>query len=464
MKLAASVSLAALVVAGCATNPPASGPVVATQPPAPAVNTGPAPTAAMADDFVARAEAELAELSERQGRAEWVNQTNITEDTDILAAEAGAAYRAAQVRLASEATRFAEAEGLSFDTRRKLDLLKLSIQTPAADVAGAADELAKLQTGMQSQYGKGRGTYKGQPMPGNELEALMRTERNPELLKEMWVSWHNNVGRPMRDDYAKFVGLTNAGAKELGYNDLGVLWRSAYDMPPDEFAALTDRLWGEVKPLYDQLHCYVRSELSEEYGPSVQPATGPIRADLLGNMWAQEWGGIYDLVAPRGAGDVGYDLTDLLVARKYTAETIVKSGENFFSSLGFAPLPQTFWERSMITKPEGREVVCHASAWNIDNAEDVRIKMCTKVNAEDFVVVHHELGHNYYQRAYSRQPYLYKESANQAFHEAIGDTIALGVTPEYLAEVGLLPRSKIPPPSKDIGLLLGQAMDKVAFL
>ena len=321
-----------------------------------------------------------------------------------------------------------------------------------------------MLTGLQSQYGKGKGTYKGKPTPGNELEVLMGTERNPELLKEMWVSWHNNVGRPMADDYAQFVTLANTGAKELGYADLGAMWRSGYDMPPEEFAALTDRLWGQVKPLYDQLHCYVRSELSEKYGPSVQPATGPIRADLLGNMWAQSWGNIYAIVAPPGAGDIGFDLTELLVARKYTPEKIVKTGESFFSSLGFAPLPQSFWERSMITKPEGREVVCHASAWDLDNLDDIRIKMCTKVNADDFVTVHHELGHNYYQRAYKDQPYLYKDSANDGFHEAIGDMIALSVTPEYLTQIGLLSKSKVPPPSKDIGLLLLQAMDKVAFL
>jgi peptidyl-dipeptidase A len=235
-------------------------------------------------------------------------------------------------------------------------------------------------------------------------------------------------------------------------------------MSPEEFAALTERLWGEVKPLYDQLHCYTRTKLNEKHGDAVQPETGPIRADLLGNMWAQEWGNIYDVVAPKGAGDIGYDLTDLLVAKKYTPEKIVKTGEGFFSSLGFQPLPQTFWERSMITKPPAREVVCHASAWDIDNLDDIRIKMCTKVNADDFVTVHHELGHNYYQRAYKDRPFLYKDSANDGFHEAIGDMIALSVTPEYLTQIDLLAKNKVPPASKDVGLLLRQAMDKVAFL
>jgi peptidyl-dipeptidase A len=463
MKLAASVSLIALVLAGCTvTAVRDAGPAVAAD--AAAVpNAGPA-TAAEADAFVARADKELADLSIYANKAGWVNATYLTEDSDWLAAKAGAEFTEAQVRLASEAARFDAVQGLSPDTRRKLDILKQSIVAPASNVPGAADELATLLTGLQSQYGKGRGTYQGRTLPGVELEALMGTVRNPEHLKEMWVSWHNNVGRPMRQDYTQFVQLANAGAKDLGYADLGAMWRSNYDMPPEQFAQLTDQLWNQTKPLYDQLHCYTRAKLSQRYGSSVQPATGPIRADLLGNMWAQEWGGIYDIVAPPGAGDIGYDLTNLLERADYTPERIVKTGESFFSSLGFAPLPETFWQRSMITKPRDREVVCHASAWDIDNLDDIRIKMCTMVNADDFVTVHHELGHNYYQRAYKDQPFLYKDSANDGFHEAIGDMIALSVTPEYLAQVGLLQRNRIPPASKDIGLLLRQAMDKVAFL
>jgi peptidyl-dipeptidase A len=292
----------------------------------------------------------------------------------------------------------------------------------------------------------------------------MGTVRDPEDLKEMWTSWHSNVGRPMRADYARMVEIANQGAKELGYSDVGAMWRSQYDLPPEQFAALTDKLWSQVKPLYDQLHCYTRAKLNQKYGDGVQPEAGPIRADLLGNMWAQEWGNIYDVVAPKGAGDVGYDLTDLLAKQKYTPEKIVRTGEQFFTSLGFAPLPESFWKRSMITAPRDREVICHASAWDVDNVEDLRIKMCTKVNAADFVTVHHELGHNFYQRAYNKQPYLYLNSANDGFHEAIGDMIALSVTPEYLVQVGLLDKNKVPSADKDTGLLLRQAMDKVAFL
>ncbi|WP_339706011.1 M2 family metallopeptidase [uncultured Sphingosinicella sp.] len=428
-----------------------------------ATGAAPAPTAADADAFVAKAEKDLEELGIFAARAAWVNATYITDDTDILAARTGAAFTEAGVRYASEAAKYAALPGLSYDTKRKLDMLRQGLVAPAPNTPGAADTLSTLLTGLQSAYGKGKGTYKGEVKSGNDLEELMGTERDPELLKEMWVSWHK-IGVPMRNDYTQFVSISNAGSKELGYADTGAQWRAGYDMDPDAFAKLTDDTWNQVKPLYDQLHCYTRSKLNEKYGDAVQPKTGPIRADLLGNMWAQEWGNIYDVVAPKGAGDVGYDLTELLVSKEYTPETIVKTGEGFFSSLGFAPLPQTFWERSMITAPRDREVVCHASAWDIDNKDDIRIKMCTKVNGDDFVTVHHELGHNYYQRAYNQQPFLYMNSANDGFHEAVGDFIALSVTPDYLVKIGLLDPKAVPSADKDIGLLLKQAMDKVAFL
>ena len=466
LKLAASVSLSALALAACAANPQvAAVPLTTTgdAPPVAAPETGPV-TAEAAREFVARAEKELAEFTVINARAQWVNATYITEDTDALATHFGTIGTEMQVRLANEAARYAQAPGLDYDTKRKLDILRSVLTLPAPTTPGAAAELNTISTRLQSTYSKGRGTLDGKPMTGNDLEEKMGTVRDPADLKEMWTSWHTNVGRPMRSDYARLVEIANQGAKDLGYSDTGAMWRSRYDMPPSEFAALTDKLWGEVKPLYDQLHCYTRDRLNRKYGNAVQPATGPIRADLLGNMWAQEWGNIYDVVAPPGAGDVGYDLTQLLVAKKYTPEKIVRTGESFFSSLGFAPLPQTFWQRSMITAPRDREVVCHASAWDVDNVEDLRIKMCTKVNADDFVTVHHELGHNYYQRAYNKQPLLYLDSANDGFHEAIGDMIALSVTPEYLVQIGLLDRNKVPSSDKDIGLLLRQAMDKAAFL
>ncbi|WP_425505453.1 M2 family metallopeptidase [Sphingomonas lacunae] len=433
--------------------------------PAPATaRTNAAPTAAEAERFVIEAERQLLEYSNRAQRVAWVYETYITPDTEAMTAAAGAEGTELSVRLALEAARFATVPGLQQETVRKLNMLRTGITLPAPTTDGAADQLASVVTRMQSAYGAGRGTLRGQPINGSDIEAEMGTNRNPAELEEMWTSWHDNVGAPMHDDYARMVEIANRGARELGYADVGALWRSNYDMPPAEFAGLTERLWQEVKPLYDELHCFVRAGLNARYGEEVQPAAGPIRADLLGNMWAQEWGNIYDVVAPVGAGELGYDVTDLLTSNNFDALRMVRQGEAFYSSLGFEPLPQTFWDRSQFLKPADREVICHASAWNIDNVDDIRIKMCIKVNGDDFVTIHHELGHNYYQRAYNRQSFLYLNGANDGFHEAIGDTVALSMTPDYLVQIGLLDPLNVPGPERDVGLLLRQALDKVAFL
>ena len=470
-KLAASVSLAALAIAGCAPTPPAQmaadAPAIVTDTPATA-DASPAGAYPMTPDgaraFVAAVEKDLFDLSVIGSRAAWINATYINDDSDALAAHFGTIGTEKGVKYASEAARYAQVQGLDFDTSRKLNILRGALVLAAPTTPGAAAELNTITTRLQSTYGKGRATHNGKVITGDDAEALMGSLRNPAELREIWQSWHENVGRPMRNDYTRMVQIANAGAKELGYADTGAMWRSQYDMSPQEFSAMYDRLWSEVQPLYNDLHCYTRTKLNQKYGNAVQPANGPIRADLLGNMWAQEWGNIYDVVAPKGSGNVGYEVEDLLKAKGYDPVKMVKAGEGFYTSLGFAPLPATFWERSQITRPRDREVVCHASAWDIDNKDDLRIKMCTKVNSDDFVTIHHELGHNFYQRAYNQQPYLYLNGANDGFHEAIGDFIALSITPQYLVQIGLLDKSKVPSEDKDIGLLLRQGMDKVAFL
>ncbi len=445
----------------------AAGPALAqeAQQDAAAATETAAPTAADAEAFIAAVEKDLFDYSVEASQVNWVNATYITEDTDAMAARINAVGTEKAVKYALQAAKFMDVPGLSYDTTRKLNILRNGLVLPAPTTPGAAVELNRIATDLQSQYGKGKGTLNGKPISGSDIEAEMgNLEHTPAEYKEMWTSWHDNVGAPMKEDYAKLVSIANKGAEELGFADVGTMWRSGYDMPPAEFAETTERLWQEVKPLYMALHTYVRAKLNEKYGDAVQPATGPIRADLLGNMWAQEWGNIYPLVAPEGSGDLGYNLDDLLTTQGKKPLDMVKIGENFYSSLGFKPLPDTFWKRSLFTKPADREVVCHASAWNIDNVDDIRIKMCIKVNADDFVTIHHELGHNYYQRAYNEQPFLYLNGANDGFHEAIGDFVALSITPKYLVEIGLLDAAKVPSEDKDIGLLLRQAMDKVAFL
>src|SRR5262245_2616657 len=422
------------------------------------------PTAAEATQFVDQAEAKLAAVNVEQQRASWVAENFITYDTQIIAAAANEKQIALGVDLAKQAARFDKVP-LPYDVRRKLDLIKLALTTPGPSDPPATAEMARIGAEMDAMYGAGKYCPPGKSgedcLDIEQITTIMQKDRDPKKLLEVWNGW-NQISRPMRPLYSRFVELTNQGARELGYRDAGAMWRSKYDMPPDAFAAEVDRLWTQVKPLYDSLHCYVRWNLTKKYGPDVVPPGKPIPAHLLGNIWAQEWGNVYDLVAPPNS-DRGYDLTKILEARQELDATgMVKIGEHFFTSLGFAPLPKTFWERSLFTKPKDRDVVCHASAWDIDDKDDLRVKMCISKTADYFQTIHHELGHNFYQRAYNTQPFLYKNSANDGFHEAVGDTIALSVTPSYLVKIGML--DKEPPASADFPLLLRDALDKVAFL
>jgi peptidyl-dipeptidase A len=424
------------------------------------------PTLAEARSFLDRAQSKLLELSVQDQRAGWVKSTFITYDTEILAAKADEEQIAATMQLAKESTRF---NGLKMpeDMARQFRLLRLSLDLAAPSNPKEAQELTQVAARMEGTYGSGSycpagasgSTNKDACLDLDQLSEILRTSTEPAKMLDAWRGWHA-ISPPIRPLFQKYVELGNKGARELGFADMGAMWRSKYDMPADAFPVEVDRLWEQVKPLYLSLHAYVRWKLREKYGDLV-PASGPIPAHLLGNMWAQEWENIYPLIAPKDA-DPGYDLTAILKGRGTQPVDMVKYAERFFISLGFAPLPKTFWERSLFSKPRDRDVVCHASAWDVDFVEDLRIKACIEINADDFTTVHHELGHNFYQRAYDQQPYLFRDSANDGFHEAIGDTIALSVTPEYLKKIGLL--ATVPDSSKDIGLLLYKALEKIAFL
>ena len=417
-------------------------------------------TAKDAEKFLASTEKELVQLNLEGSRAAWINSNFITEDTSSLAAAADQKSTEAGVRFAMAAAKFDDVE-VSADQRRKLNILKQSLVMPAPQDSAKSAELAKIGAELGSMYGKGSYTTKaGDTLSLGQMTAKMASSRDYNELLEMWQGWRT-ISPDMKPLYIRQAELGNEGAQGLGYKDLGAMWRSNYDMPADEFAKELDRLWGQVKPLYDDLHCYVRSELGETYGEDKVPQDQPIPAHLLGNMWAQSWGNIYDLVAPENA-DPGYDVTEQLAANNYDEIKMVKGAETFFTSLGFDALPETFWQRSLFTKPADRDVVCHASAWDLDAKDDIRIKMCIQKTGEEFSVIHHELGHNFYQRAYQNQPVYYQNSANDGFHEAIGDTIALSVTPKYLKEIGLI--DTIPDESKDIGLLMKMALEKIAFI
>ena len=418
------------------------------------------PTVTEAEQFMKQVETRLNEMNTKAARAGWVQENFITDDTEALAADANDQATALVTELVEQAKRF---DGLQLPPAlaRKFLLLKLGLTAPAPKDPALRKEMTQIASSLDGDYGKGKYCRKPDDcLDITAIEKIMEESRDPNELKDVWLGWHR-VGAPMRQRYSRFVELSNQGAREMGFKDVGAMWRAGYDMTPEQFSAELERLWQQVRPLYLSLHTYVRARLAQHYGANVVPPGGPIPANLLGNPWAQQWDGILPLLGlPQNSR--GYDLTELLKAKNLDAKGMVRYGENFYKSLGFAPLPPTFWERSLFTKPRDRDVVCHASAWDIDNQDDLRIKMCIQVRDVDFITIHHELGHNFYQRAYKGQPFLFENGADDGFHEAIGDTIALAVTPEYLQKIGLL--DKVPSADADIPLLLKKALEKVAFL
>jgi peptidyl-dipeptidase A len=423
-----------------------------------------APSAADAQVFLRDAEARLDRLGTDAQRAQWVADNFITDDTEILTAQAAEKLLQASGELAPQARRYT---GLALDaaSARKLKLLQLSLRF--ADDADR-ESYTRLEAAMEGAYGKAKYCPKGGGAAGakdaclalGDLEKILAQSRDPAQLKDVWLGWHEQ-SRAYRDKYAQYVALSNKGAREMGYADTGAFWRSMYDMPPDEFAQEMERTWSQVEPLYRSLLTYARFKLRQQYGAAVVPASGPIPAHLFGNMWSQSWENIYPILKPESVRP-SYDLDKILDERKVSAQDMTRYAERFYQSLGMEKLPDTFWSRSLFTKPRDREVVCHASAWDIDQQEDVRIKMCIRPTAEDFTTIHHELGHVYYYLAYRDKSVLFRNGANDGFHEAIGDTVALSVTPSYLERVGLLaPGAGV---QDDIDMLLRRALEKVAFL
>ncbi|WP_229417226.1 M2 family metallopeptidase [Massilia sp. Root418] len=449
---------AAVMLAACAFQPAHAEGAAANAPATSKPGKPGKPTVAQAERFLNDTEAKLEKLNLDSARAQWVAQNFITDDTEALATYFGERQLSAAGEAALGARRY-NGLPLKEDYARKLKLLQLTLMLsdPKEREAYAAKNAA-----LNGAYGKAKYCPTGgqECLPLGELEKILATSRDPAKLKEVWMGWHAQ-SPSYKQMYVDYVALSNKGAREMGFADTGALWRSQYDMPPEAFSAEMERMWQQVKPLYDSLHTYARYKLRAAYGPDVVPASGPIPAHLFGNMWSQSWENIYPLLKPANNAS-SFDLTKVLEERKTDAKQMTQYAERFYTSLGMQKLPETFWQRSLLTKPRDREVVCHASAWTMDGKEDVRIKMCIRPTDEEFKVIHHELGHIYYDLAYNKQSFLFQGGANDGFHEAIGDTVALSITPDYLKKIGLM--NQEPEANADIGELLQRALAKVAFL
>ncbi len=422
-----------------------------------------------ADAFVARINGEIKAMYPDLTAAQWLSSTYINDDSERVAAKANERFLG-QLNAWIKAAKPYEGQKMSPESARAILLLKLSTSMPPPSDPKKLAELTRIASKMEGDYGSGKScTGAGDSKVCRdlgELSEVLAKDRDYQAQLDAWQGWHT-VSQPMRKDYVRFVELVNEGAKEMGFADAGEMWRSGYDMTPAEIAAETDRLWGQVKPLYEQLHCYTRTKLQTEYGPGKGAASGGmLPAHLMGNMWQQDWGNLWDVLEPyQGAGSLdinsalqGWQQRNLSAARAkivgeatpeklveaereaqlLTAKEMTQRAEEYYVSLGMPKLPESYWEKTQFIQPRDRNVVCHASAWDMTMDGDVRTKMCIKPNEEEFTTIYHELGHVYYYLAYNKQPPLFQTGAHDGFHEAIGDTIVLSMTPKYLQSIGLV--------------------------
>ena len=397
--------------------------------------------------------------------ASWISSNFITYDSQKVIADYSKRYTLKALETSRKASSFNELSTTS-SNRRQLELLKGSFVMPPPFNDDLAGELSDISTKLEAMYGSGKHCYEdGLCLDLEAFENIIDSSRDSNELLKAWTGWHE-IGKPMKPMYLRMVDIGNQGSQDLGFDGLSDLWFSKYDMPAEEFLAETDRVWDEVKPLYEALHCHVRSKLNEEYGDDVVPIDGPLPVHVLGNMWGQSWSNIYDLVYEKDESKFSVDVTQIIEERKINEQEMVKYAEDFFLSMGFQPLPKTFWERSLFVKPQDRSVVCHASAWNLDPANnDLRIKMCIEKNEEDFITIHHELGHIFYYQAYNHLPTLFQGGANDGFHEAFGDLLTLSITPDYLNKIGFISIKEASDAKKDpIGLLMKQALEGVVVI
>ena len=397
--------------------------------------------------------------------ASWISSNFITYDSQKVIADYGTRYTLKSLERSREASAFDDLS-TSSENRRMLNILKSSFVMPPPLNKELASELSSITTSLEAMYGSGEHCYEdGSCYDLEAFESIIDNSRNPEELLKAWHGWHE-IGKPMKPMYMRMVDIGNQGSRDLGYQGLSDLWFSKYDMPADDFLNETDRVWEEVKPLYDALHCHVRAKLNEHYGDDVVPESGPLPVHLLGNMWGQSWSNIYDLVYTEESQQNSVDVTKIIEEKGLNEIEMVEYAEDFFLSIGFEPLPDTFWERSLFVKPRDRSVVCHASAWNLDPANnDLRIKMCIQKNEEDFVTIHHELGHIFYYQAYNHLPTLFQGGANDGFHEAFGDLLTLSITPDYLTQIDFISEKEASVAKEDpIGLLMKQALDGVVVV
>uniref|UniRef100_A0A663F7S2 Angiotensin-converting enzyme n=1 Tax=Aquila chrysaetos chrysaetos TaxID=223781 RepID=A0A663F7S2_AQUCH len=387
--------------------------------------------------------------------ASWAYNTNITNHNKEIMLDKNLAMSRHTLEYGMRARQFDPSDFQDQSVTRILK--KLSVIERAAlpenelkEVScKGTDTIASVQPIQQHQFGF--------IALSSDLTDIMATSRDYDELLFAWKGWRDASGKKIKNNYKRYVELSNKAAVLNGYTDNGAFWRSLYETPT--FEEDLERLYLQLQPLYLNLHAYVRRALYKKYGAEHINLKGPIPAHLLGKGSARA-----ELRLPPGIV-CSKSCQELRLVSGWTPKRMFQESDRFFTSLGLIPMPQEFWNKSMIEKPaDGREVVCHASAWDFYNRKDFRIKQCTVVNMDDLITVHHEMGHVQYFLQYMDQPISFRDGANPGFHEAVGDVMALSVsTPKHLHSINLLDKVTDNKES-DINYLMSIALDKIAFL
>lgn len=396
----------------------------------------------------------------------WNLYTDLTEENQQKSAESAANLGLFIREMKDEVASF-DLSALSTETRMQLELI---LSFSGSGLSGnKLGRLRLLGNQMTERYSTGKvckGDDSDDCLPFDpDLETLMATSRNCSVLYWAWYGWRESVANQQaRDDFAEYVSLLNEGSRTQGWADTGDKWRQTLYMR-DDLKEETARLYAEIKPLFLSLHAYVRRKLYEYYGSDYVNLNGPIPSHLLGNMHPRAWTNIMDIVTPYPSKK-RIDVTELIKAKNYTGLAMAKLADDFFKSLGMIPVNPRFFRDSMFEKPDdGRQVVCYPVAFDFYNKEDFRIKMCTDPSFEDFIILHHEMGHIQYFMQYKDLPLVFRNSPNPGFHEGIGDTIVLStVTNKHLHTIGLLEELPEEDNETSINFLMQMALDNVAFM
>jgi peptidyl-dipeptidase A len=398
-----------------------------------AVIAAPSPIQERADRFLALANAGFQGLYRVNSEAQWLAVTDVTPEHDAAAEATGKAYAAfnGNPALITEARDLLthEKELTEITVRQLKQLLLNAAEGPMTNPELVAKRV-EAETKQSSILNSFEFKLNGKTVTANDIDNLLEKSTDLAERKAVWEA-SKQSGPALKPNLVTLRDLRNGVAKEMKHPDYFALQVSNYGMTTDEMLKMLEGWMTTLRPLYLQLHTWTKYKLAEKYH---QPVPKKIPAHWINNRWAQEWEGLVEAA----------NVDKFFEGRQ--PEWIIKTAEQFYTGLGFTPLPKTFWEKSdlyPLPADSKRKKNTHASCWHIDLENDIRSLQSIEPNSRWFFTAHHELGHGYYFKAYTRPevPPLLRNGAAPGFHEGIGELISLASSQvPYLQARGILPK------------------------